>query len=273
MANEPIRVRLGDNNVDLPSDDLAKQLAAAGFDRSPRQVRLNEVEYLPLNEQGKELLMKCSPYESLATANLACSLLAVPDIDAPMQEVMNSTHRLLTPMPTEPMSFYCPLTVRVEEDDDLVEGDPFLLREYEDTISDFLRNEAVPAGDDMARHMRRCSQSLQDKMASAVWDVGKCGGQIYGIIHCELYAPLTADEKTELADWIQAQNFDGLGESIEQTPIATTEGDIYVSFGNSDPGYFVYDREQFEAYLNGGMPEMEPEADLDQGFGGMGGMA
>jgi hypothetical protein len=56
-----IRLRLDGSQIDLPSDDLAKQLAVAGFDRPPRQVRLNEVEYLPLNDQGRELLTKCSP--------------------------------------------------------------------------------------------------------------------------------------------------------------------------------------------------------------------
>ena len=89
-----IRLRLDGSHVDLPSDDLAKHLSAAGFDQTPRQVRLNEVEHLPLNDQGRELLAKCSPYESLATANLACTLLRVPDIDASMQDIMASSQNL-----------------------------------------------------------------------------------------------------------------------------------------------------------------------------------
>ena len=96
-----IRLRLGDSQVDLPCDNLTKHLADAGFGRTPRQIRLNEVDYLPLNEQGKQLLMKCSSYESLATTNLACSLLSLPDIEASMEEVMQSAHRLVPPMPTE----------------------------------------------------------------------------------------------------------------------------------------------------------------------------
>ena len=70
---------------------MANRLRAEGFLGSPLQVRLNEVDCLPLNEQGRQLLAKCSPYESLAATNLACALLTVPDIDASMQEVMEST--------------------------------------------------------------------------------------------------------------------------------------------------------------------------------------
>lgn len=59
---------------------------------------------------------------------------------------------------------------------------------------------------------------------------------------------------------ITSQNFNGCGETIEQTPIETPDGDLFVSFGNRDPDYFVYDQEQFEAYLHGGEPVMEPRA-------------
>jgi len=256
-----VRLRLGERNVDLPTQNLFNDTAVAGLDRPPNDIRLNEVGYLPLNEQGKQLLMELSPYESLAAANLACTLLTVPDITASMREVAESARRLLPPRPTETMNFYCPLAVRVEDGNgDLVKGDPFLLRVHEDAISDALRNEMLLPDDNMARHMQRCSQALRDKVASAVWDVGKMGGNIYGIIRCELYAPLTAVEKAELTDWVTSQNFDGFGETVEQTPIETTDGEIFVCFGDSDPGYFVYDQEQFEQYLNGGGPEVVPSA-------------
>ena len=167
-----IRLRLDDNQIDLPCDNLHIQLPAAGYDRPARQIRLNEVEYVPLNDLGRELLTKCSPYESIATTNLACALLSTPDINAPVPVVMDSANRLLAPIPRETVNFYCPLTVRVEDcNDNLVEGDPFLLREHEDVISDSIRNEMIPPNDNMARHMGRCSQALQDKVASAEWDV------------------------------------------------------------------------------------------------------
>jgi len=258
MTDSLIRVRLGGQGYDLPSTGINGESATAGYGRPIHEIRLNEVEYEPLNEQGKQLLMEISPFESLGSVNLACAFMSVTGNTEAVRQVVDSA-RGWSPKPLmESMDFYCPLTVRVEDGDDLEEGDPFMLVEHEDLSSDALK-EAVPPGDNVARYMHRCSQPLQDKVASAVWDIGKIYGQVYGVIRCELYAPLTADEKNELSDWIRGQNFDGFGESFEQTPIDTPEGDIYVSFGSSGPGCFVYDFEQFTAYMNGGLPTMAPE--------------
>ena len=225
MTNSLIRVRLGEQDFDLPSTSINDESATAVYGRTIHEIRLNEVEYAPLNEQGKQLLTELSPYESLGSVNLACAFMSVTGNTETVHQVVDSA-RGWSPKPLmEALDFYCPLKVRVEDGDDLEEGDPFMLVEHEDLISDALK-EAVPPGDNVARYMSRCSQPLQDKVASAVWDVGKIYGQIFGVVRCELYAPLTADEKAEMADWIRGQNFDGFGEGLEQTPIDTPDGDI-----------------------------------------------
>jgi len=261
MADKLIRLKLGDGHVDLPADDLAKELAAAGLDRPARQIRLGELDYLPLNDRGKELLINCSPHESLMTANLACHLLAVPDVCAPMKEVVKSTYRLVPPMPTDTISFICPLKVSVEEDGNpyLVEGDPSLLADHEDEIRDALRDE-LPDGENMADYL---DGFLKQKVASMEWGVTKVRGTLYGSISCELRAPLTEGEQAELIDWISGQSSDGLGEGFEQRPVETGDGELYVHFWHSGDDYFVMQSEDFFQQLH----------EQSQGFGGMGGMA
>jgi len=262
MAEKLIRVKLGENQVDLPCYDLHIHLKAAGYDRSFRQIRLNEVEYQPLNDQGRELLTRCSPYESIATTNLACALLSTPEINAPMAAVMESANRLVEPIRAEPISFICPLTVSVEDGDDrdLVEGDPFLLIEHEDAIRDTLK-DILPEGKNMADFL---DGSLKQKIASMEWDVTKVQGKLYGVIGCELRAPLTAAEQAELVDWISGQNSDGLGESFEQRPVDTEYYDLHVHLWHSGDDYYVLPEDEFRAQVLG---------EQAQGFGGMGGMA
>ena len=256
-----LRIEQNGNPVEfelpLPAHFLRDELQAAGFDRPTHEILLNEVDYEPLNEQGKQLLIELSPYESLAAANLACTLLTVPDITASMREVVESARRLLPRQQTETMTFYCPIAVNIaDEDGNLEEGDRGLLREAEDEIRSVLRG-SVPEGENMAWHMGRCGQALQEKVASAVWDAGKYGGDIYGVVRCELRAPLTAEEKQELSDWIRLQNEGGIGETAEQIPIETEYHALYISFNCG--GYPVLDQSQFEQYLNGGGQEMAPQ--------------
>lgn len=50
---------------------------------------------------------------------------------------------------------------------------------------------------------------------------------------------LTLQEIEELISWTEGQNSDGYGEELERQPIETSDGDIYVSFWNSDSRYYI----------------------------------
>ncbi len=54
----------------------------------------------------------------------------------------------------------------------------------------------------------------------------------------QLRQPLSGEETAELLDFVSGQNSDGYGEGFEQRPIKTLDGEIYVSFWNSD-NYFL----------------------------------
>jgi len=257
MQEKFIRIMLGSSQLDLPAG--AEELRAAAGGSSLNEINLNDVHYHPLGEQGEELLAALSPYESIAAANLACTLLTVPGVTASTRQVVESALRLLPQRPTETMDFYYPISLRIEDGEGGMEdGDRWLLLEHEEDICFALR-EAVPEGENMAWHMDGCSRELRDKVASAVWDAGKFGGDIYGIVRCELRELLTADEKEELSGWIKLQNDAGIGARAEQIPLDAEEGTLFVGFNANAPDEFVYDREQFTAHLNGGTPAMTPE--------------
>lgn len=232
----------------MPSQFLRDELQAAGLDRPLHEIALREVEYQPLNEQGKQLLTELSPHESIAAANLACTLLSVPDITASMKDVMESTRRLLRSQPAQEINFYCPLVARIEDEGSACCKDvsPEYLVWHEDEIRAALKAE-IHEGENMADYIH--DDALSQKIASAQWDVAKIGHTVYGKITCELRAPLTEDEQKDLIDWITGQNSDGLGEGWEQRPVHTDDGDLYVSLWHSEPGYYVLPEEEFQTQV------------------------
>ncbi|MEW6276048.1 MAG: hypothetical protein AB1556_13190 [Bacillota bacterium] len=81
-----------------------------------------------------------------------------------------------------------------------------------------------------------------------------------GVMVAEVYGELTEAETAKLLEFAVRQMSDGWGEGFEQRPIKTEDGDIYVSFWNSDH-FFI-------------KPEQELKQGCEQNFNGqaMGGM-
>ena len=257
-----IRLQLSKGHIDLPAP--AEELREAAGESDLNEINLNDVHYHPLGEQGKKLLIALSPYESIAAANLACTLLTVPGVTAPLREVVASALRLLPQRPTETVSFICPLMVSVVDGNsgDLVEGDPDLLVDHEDEIRYALKDE-LPEGKNMADYL---SDGLKQKVASVEWDVSYIQRKLYGKISCELRVPLSPDELDQLIDHLSGQASDGLGKSFEQYPVDTDDGELYVHLWHDSDDYFVMPSEDFFQQLH--------EQTLDnQGIGGMEGMS
>ena len=145
-------------------------------------------------------------------------------------------------------SFYFPLKGMLDEDEyeDYYEIDNMFLQEYKHDIREAVEREQSIG--DMAQYFNR-SESVNEKLASAVWSVDEVGGKLYGRVNVRLKEPLTEGETEILKEWISGQNSDGLGEGFEQRAIETEEGDLYVSFWNSGDGYFVYSQDEMDAYI------------------------
>ena len=71
-----------------------------------------------------------------------------------------------------------------------------------------------------------------------------------GVVTANVHGQLTEDELEDLREYCTGQLSDGAGESLEQRPIKTPDGEIYISFWNSDKWFLQTEEEmnsdQFE---------------------------
>lgn len=75
---------------------------------------------------------------------------------------------------------------------------------------------------------------LKEKVHSLYPPVEIVDGKLWGVMTAGLTESLSGEETVELLDFVGDQNADRFGESLEQHPIKTPDGEIYVSFWNSD---------------------------------------
>ncbi|HCS73417.1 MAG TPA: hypothetical protein DIW17_06035, partial [Clostridiales bacterium] len=72
--------------------------------------------------------------------------------------------------------------------------------------------------------------SLKEKVHSLYPSVEINDGELWGVMIAGLKESLSGEETAELLDFVTGQNSDGYGEGLEQRPIKTPDGEIYVSF-------------------------------------------
>ena len=155
------------------------------------------------------------------------------------------------------INYYCPLEINVPDDDgyEMCEYGGSISKATMNAIKALLFNEQN-YGDPMTEYFRE-DDALKAKLKSAIWDVTKKDGELYGVIRCRFNAPLTASEEEMWRDWIVGQSSDGIGESLEQRPVECEDEELYISFWNSSDSWSLMDEDEFESYLlqeqNGGM--------------------
>jgi len=147
------------------------------------------------------------------------------------------------------IKFYTPLTVRCEPDSTLGEnygGEYIDMHEYVDIPS----SEAVYYKDEILAAIEKMNlpderdrglmvyfhgdQAVAQKVYSAHPTVEEYEGELWGVMEVKLRGRLTEAETEVLTDFITGQYSDGWGESLEQHPIKTDDGEIYVSFWDSE---------------------------------------
>ncbi len=119
------------------------------------------------------------------------------------------------------------------------------IKGYEWAIRELLEMEQSSPEDEMAQFFNY-DDGIKEKLVSAEWTVDEYKGRLYGRIDCRFKEELTEDETEIFKEWLIGQCADGIGESIEQRPIKTEDGDLFVSFWHPGDSYFLCTEDELD---------------------------
>lgn len=88
------------------------------------------------------------------------------------------------------------------------------------------------------------NQELAEKVITANPAVREIGGELYGVLECKISKALTEDDICKLKEYWSGQMSDGWGEGFEQHAIKMNEGELYVSFWNSESFWNIYTEDE-----------------------------
>ena len=128
------------------------------------------------------------------------------------------------------------------------EYDGRFLAPHEEQIRNLIQRYDAMCKENLAEYFDG-SNSAVAKLKEVHFGTQNVSGVLYGCIRAELTEPFTEAEEAEFLDWLEGQCSDGYGEGLEQRPIRTEDGDLYVSFWNGGDDYFLLGSDDFDAYL------------------------
>ena len=158
------------------------------------------------------------------------------------------------------VKFYCPLKVVYDIDYEDNEIYP------EDAVKYATEIKAALAADEMPEEREHGlmtwynyqGDEISDKVYSAHMDVEVYNDELVGVIRAKILGELTESEMMYFKNFLSGQLSDGVGESFEQGPIATSDGNILVSFWNSYDNWALIPEDEF----NGEFPEPDEDEDI-----------
>ena len=103
---------------------------------------------------------------------------------------------------------------------------------YEDQILGAIAKENRHFENDRGLAEYLHDEALNEKVYRLYPSVEIVDGELWGVMNAGLKETLSAEEIAELLDFVTGQNSDSYGEGLEQRPIKTPDGEIYVSFWN-----------------------------------------
>ena len=141
-------------------------------------------------------------------------------------------------MHLQEMKFYCPLEISRWDDDEYNEISPNEASAYESEINYFISDFNLPEEKERGlMHWYNRGNSVDQKVFSAFMSVEENDEELVGVVTASVYGQLTKDELEDLREYFIGQLSDGAGESLEQRPIKTPDGEIYVSFWSFDDSW------------------------------------
>ena len=257
--------------LELPHSiyDIYEKLRSIGIMQPPKRIPLTDnedqdigVKLFSESDFGRHLLLTLNEKNSIADANMLTLVIGaasedikeeldqniLDDQSGSMDEVINAVREMTQDAGPVKAVFFCPLVGNIDEGDGdmFTVGDSYLA-DSTDEISDALKKYTANDENDMATYYNK-DDGVSEKLTSAVWSVELHGGRLFGRIDCSLKETLTAEETESLRDWLTGQCSDGLGESFEQQPIDTMDGELFVSFWNSGDDYAMMTESEFDEY-------------------------
>ena len=160
------------------------------------------------------------------------------------------------------MKFYCPLEISRWDDDEYNEISPNEASAYESEINYFISDFNLPEEKERGlMHWYNRGNSVDQKVFSAFMSVEENDEELVGVVTASVYGQLTKDELEDLREYFIGQLSDGAGESLEQRPIKTPDGEIYVSFWSFDDSWSLQTTEEMDRTQSKELTE-EPEMTL-----------
>jgi len=152
-----------------------------------------------------------------AKAEVDRAIGVAPDVKSMLTEELeeaeaNLTDETFTTNPDRANAIENELKLRYEE-----EGDPIRYTQkfhLENPLADTEEAQNYLSSDDMTQYV---PEDLKDVITKAEWVLDD---DMTGHVDIETTRALTAKEQTDLSDWVEGQNSDGLGEGFEQQDFA-----------------------------------------------------
>lgn len=163
-------------------------------------------------------------------------------------------HFSVIPQPLQTLKLYMPLTVTTYErnewgdlENDPVELDQRAVLEHRDSILAALLRERHP--EEAERGMMRYyheEDGVNRKVQSLVFTAEQVHGRLMGVAECRMLDELTQEELEELKEYASGQASDGFGEGLEQRPVKTSDGEIYVHLWSGDKSWRIMTQDELE---------------------------
>lgn len=153
----------------------------------------------------------------------------------------------------EQINLFSPLTAELYPKDDMgnIEYDSQTMTSselcrYENQIQKQILKEYMESEGDRGLAAYLDNQLLARKIRCMNPTVESWHGELWGVLEVQSYGSLSEKELEAVKEYWRGQESDGWGESFEQRPIQTPEGELYVSFWNSGNDFFIATEEQLK---------------------------
>ena len=130
---------------------------------------------------------------------------------------------------------------------------PAELCSYEDGIRAMIAKEKLDSEGDRGLAVYLDEGILKEKVYSMNPTVEVWQGELWGVLEVRSHGELSPEELGNLTrEWL-GQESDGWGESFEQQPIRTDDGELYVSFWHYGSDFFIMPEEELKSQLKQSM--------------------